>query len=272
MPAPTSALHRVDPGARVDLAAVDPRDASAAPGDRKVTEPATAQLQHRLAELHDVLWAQGEHRVLVILQGTDTSGKGGAIKALLRELNPSGIEVATFKAPTEPELNRDYLWRVHQQVPASGQLVVFDRSHYEDVLIVRVKGLVEEDRWRRRFDHINDFERMLVEEGTLIVKLFLHISKDEQRERLQARLDDPTKRWKFLPGDLEERERWDGYQEAYTEVIERTSTSWAPWYVIPADRKWYRNWAACSIVADALATLDLAYPPAYPGAHEVQVR
>jgi polyphosphate kinase 2 (PPK2 family) len=161
---------------------------------------------------------------------------------------------------------------VHQQVPASGQLVVFDRSHYEDVLIVRVKGLVEEVRWRRRFDHINDFERMLVDEGTLIVKLFLHISKDEQRERLQTRLDDPTKRWKFLPGDLEERERWDGYQEAYTEVIERTSTPWAPWYVIPADRKWYRNWAACSIVADALGTLDPAYPPAYPGAHEVKVR
>ena len=271
MPVPPKILHQVAPGSTVDLSSLDPRDASAAPGDRKATEKATVELQHRIAQLHDVLWAQGEHRVLIVLQGTDTAGKGGTIKALLDELNPSGFRVATFKKPTDPELARDYLWRVHQEVPADGQLVVFDRSHYEDVLIVRVKELVEEERWRRRYDHINDFERMLADEGTLIVKLFLHISKEEQQERLQSRLDEPTKRWKFLPGDLEERERWDAYEDAYQDMLDRTSTPEAPWHVIPADRKWYRNWAACTIVADALATLDLAYPPAYPGADQVTI-
>jgi PPK2 family polyphosphate:nucleotide phosphotransferase len=271
MPQHPEDLHVVPPGSPVALAGIDPRDAGAAPGGKEATAPATTALQHRLAELQDVLWAQGTERVVVVLQGIDTSGKGGTIKALLREMNPSGVRVAVFKAPTEPELARDPLWRVHQQVPGDGEIVVFDRSHYEDVLIVRVKQLVEDARWRKRFDHINDFERMLTDEGTTIVKLFLHISHDEQRERLQARLDDPVKRWKFLPGDLEERARWGDYQAAFTEVLERTSTSWAPWHVIPADRKWYRNWAACTILAGVLGRLDLAYPEAHPGCEDLVV-
>jgi PPK2 family polyphosphate:nucleotide phosphotransferase len=271
MPHDPTALHLVPPGARVDLGGVDPRDCGAAPGDKEATSTVTSELQHRIHRMHDVMWAQDTHRVLVVLQGIDTSGKGGTIKALLRETNPSGVRVAVFKAPTAPELERDPLWRVHLQVPADGELVVFDRSHYEDVLIVRVRQLVEEARWRKRYDHINDFERMLADEGTVIVKMFLHISHDEQRERLQSRVDDPTKRWKFLPGDLEERARWDDYQEAFTEMIERTSTPWAPWHVVPADRKWYRNWAACTILAGALERLDLAYPEAHPGCEGLRV-
>jgi PPK2 family polyphosphate:nucleotide phosphotransferase len=272
MPAAATDLHLALPGSPIDLTTIDPRDAGAAPGDRATTAPATAALQQRLQELHDVLWAQGRHRVLVILQGIDTSGKGGAIKALLREMNPSGVRVAVFKAPTEPELRRDYLWRIHAQVPANGEIVVFDRSHYEDVLVVRVRELVDRARWQRRYDHINDFERMLTDEGTTIVKLFLHISHEEQRDRLQARVDDPTKRWKFLPEDLEERARWDDYQRAFEDVIERTSTRWAPWHVIPADRKWYRNWAACTILAATLERLDLSYPAVHPGCDGLQVR
>jgi len=228
--------------------------------DKDAAAETTAALGERLAELQTKLYAQGTHRVLVVIQAMDTGGKDGLIKSLLLPVNPQGVRIAAFKAPTEIELGHDFLWRVHRQVPRDGELVIFNRSHYEDVLIVRVHNLVAEPNWRRRYHHIRAFEELLHDEGTTIVKLFLHISKDEQRERLQARLDDPTKHWKFNRADLAERQRWDDYQQAYTDAIRETAAPHAPWYVIPADRKWFRNLLAARILVDTLDGLGLAYP------------
>jgi PPK2 family polyphosphate:nucleotide phosphotransferase len=253
-------LHRIQPGAKVDLSAMDSADTTAAPGDKKETGAATEPLVVRLAELQERLWAGDEQRVLVVLQGLDTSGKGGTVEHVLGAVNPVGLRITSFKAPSSSELARDYLWRVHANVPAKGEIGVFDRSHYEDVLIVRVEGLVPEERWRRRYDQINDFERLLVEEGTTVVKLFLNISKDEQRERLEARLQEPEKRWKFKREDLDTRAKWDDYQVAIAEMLERTSTEDAPWHLIPSDKKWYRNWAVATILVDALERLELTWP------------
>jgi PPK2 family polyphosphate:nucleotide phosphotransferase len=255
-------LHRIEPGTAVDLRRLDPADVSAAPGDKPATRAAIEPLAERLAELQDVLWARNEEKVLVILQGIDTSGKGGTVEHVFGAVNPAGLRVVSFKAPTEAELARDYLWRIHEHVPASGEIAVFDRSHYEDVLVVRVEGLVPEERWRRRFDHINAFEQMLVDEGTTIVKLFLHISEDEQKERLLDRLQEPDKHWKFRSSDLDARARWADYETAFAEAISRTSTSHAPWYVIPADKKWYRDWAVATIMVATLEALDLQWPAA----------
>jgi PPK2 family polyphosphate:nucleotide phosphotransferase len=253
-------LHRIDPGATVDLAALDPADTSAAPGDKATTQLTLFPLAEQLASLQDLLWANSGARVLVVLQGMDTSGKGGTVKRVFGAVNPAGLRVTSFKAPTSTELARDYLWRIHAEVPSNGQIGVFDRSHYEDVLAVRVHDLAPKARWKRRYDHINDFERMLVDEGTVIVKLFLHISKEEQRERLQARLDEPRKHWKFQLSDLESRAEWPAYQAAYTEVLERTSTEHAPWHVIPADKKWYRDWAIATIMIATLEAMGLTWP------------
>jgi PPK2 family polyphosphate:nucleotide phosphotransferase len=253
-------LHRVDPGVGPRLAKVDTSDTSAAPGGKEETRAATEPLAARLAELQDVLWARQEERVLVVLQGIDTSGKGGTVQKVFGLVKPTGLRVTSFNLPTEDELARDYLWRVHANVPAKGEIGVFDRSHYEDVLAVRVLELVPEEQWRRRYDHINDFERLLTDEGTTIVKLFLHISKDEQKARLQSRLDEPTKRWKFKTSDLEARARWDDWETAFEEAIGRTSTEHAPWYVIPADKKWYRDWAVASIMVAVLEGMDLDWP------------
>ena len=196
----------------------------------------------------------------MVLQAIDTGGKDGTIRHVFDGTNPQGVKVASFKRPTPVELAHDFLWRVERQTPGNGEIAIFNRSHYEDVLVVRVHGLVPEERWRRRYDHINDFERRLADEGTTILKFFLHISKEEQRERLQARLDEPHKRWKFSRGDLKERALWDDYQAAYEAVLSRTSTEWAPWYVVPADRKWYRNLVISSALVDTLDTLDPQYP------------
>jgi PPK2 family polyphosphate:nucleotide phosphotransferase len=253
-------LHRIEPGTKVEVFELDPADTSAAPGDKESTKAATEPLVARLAELQEMLWARGSERLLVVLQGLDTAGKGGTVEHVLGAVNPTGLRVTSFKAPTSTELARDYLWRIHAHVPGEGEIGVFDRSHYEDVLVVRVEGLVPEDRWRRRYEQINEFERLLVEEGTTVVKLFLHISKDEQRERLEARLAEPEKRWKFKRGDLDTRARWDDYEAAFGEMLERTSTEHAPWHVIPADKKWYRNWAVATILVAALERLDLAWP------------
>ena len=254
-------LHRIEPGTTVDVARLDAADTSAAPGGKRDIEPATEVLAERLAELQEVLWARRDRSVLIVLQGIDTSGKGGTVEHVLGAVNPAGLRVVSFKAPTEPELARDYLWRIHAAVPADGEIGVFDRSHYEDVLAVRVEGLAPEAVWRRRFDHINAFEQMLVDEGTTIVKLFLHISKDEQKERLQARLDEPEKHWKFRLDDLDARAKWTAYEEAFSEAITRTTTEHAPWHVIPADRKWYRNWAVATILVGMLEGMDLTFPP-----------
>jgi PPK2 family polyphosphate:nucleotide phosphotransferase len=253
-------LHRVKPGQRVDLGALDPADTSAAPGDEDATKQELQALVQRLADLHARLWAAADRRVLVVLQGIDTSGKGGTIDHVIGWVHPAGLRVVSFKAPSSSELAHDYLWRVHANVPAAGELGVFDRSHYEDVLAARVLGLVPEERWRRRFDHINGFEQMLVDEGTTVVKLFLHISEGEQRKRLEARLEDPTKQWKFRRDDLDTRAHWDAYQAAFEDAIERTTTDQARWYVVPADRKWYRNWAVATILVGVLEHMDLRWP------------
>jgi PPK2 family polyphosphate:nucleotide phosphotransferase len=250
---------RVAPGATVDLTKVDPRAT-----DGMATKDAALEtfpdLHDRLRELQERLWAEHTRSLLVVLQAIDAGGKDGTIKHLFGGLNPAGAHVASFNAPTEDELAHDFLWRVHQRTPAKGEVVVFNRSHYEDVLVVRVRQFVPEDVWRPRYELINQFEANLAAAGTRIVKLFLHISKDEQAERFRDRLDDPTKCWKFRTGDLDERERWDDYQRAFAEMISRTSTDEAPWYVIPADRKWYRNWAASRIVIETLEAMDPRYP------------
>jgi PPK2 family polyphosphate:nucleotide phosphotransferase len=207
-----------------------------------------------------MLYADGRHRMLVVLQGMDTSGKDGTIKHVFRTVNPLGVRVANFKRPNDTELAHDYLWRVHQHTPGAGHLTIFNRSHYEDVLVARVHDLVPEMRWRRRYGHLRDFERLLADEGTVVRKFFLHISRDEQRDRLQERLDNPAKHWKFEHGDIEERRRWDSYQQAYADAIAETSTAWAPWYIIPSDRKWFRNLLISRILIESLEALDLRYP------------
>jgi len=227
-------------------------------------EQMLGELTRRLDQLQEMLYAQGKHSLLVVLQAMDAGGKDSTIRRVFGPLNPQGVRVASFKAPSALELSHDYLWRIHAECPAKGMIRVFNRSHYEDVLIVRVKQLVEARRWKKRFGHINAFEQMLVDEGTTIVKFFLHISKDYQRKRFQRRLDRPDKHWKFNPADLKERDRWADYQHAYAEAISKTTQKHAPWYIIPAERKWYRCLAVAQVLVDTLETMDLKYPdPAF---------
>jgi PPK2 family polyphosphate:nucleotide phosphotransferase len=249
----------VEPGHRVRLAAIDPGDTQGI--DREAALAQTTEQLDRLTELQDRLWAEARQAVLVVLQGIDAAGKDGTIKKVMEAFNPQGCPVSSFKVPSTEELAHDYLWRVHQRVPRKGEIGVFNRSHYEDVLVVRVHDLVPKAVWSKRYDQINDWERMLSESGTTIVKFFLTIDRDEQRQRFQDRYDDPSRRWKFSMGDLEERKLWDDYQAAFDDALSKTSTSWAPWYVIPANRKWFRNLAVSSILADTLTGLKPAYPP-----------
>ena len=250
--------YRVAPDDDVDLGRWPTADNG--DWDRDDAEKRTRELNKELEDLQELLYAQNVHKVLVVIQGTDTGGKDGTIRHVFDHVNPQGVKVASFKQPNTTELARDYLWRVHAQVPARGEITIFNRSHYEDVLVVRVHDLVPRSQWERRYDHINAFEKMLADEGTTIVKLFLHISKDEQRERLQARLDEPHKNWKFSLGDLSEREHWDDYQAAFTAMLDRSSTDHAPWYVIPADRKWFRNLLVSEIMVQTLTGLDMDWP------------
>jgi PPK2 family polyphosphate:nucleotide phosphotransferase len=250
---------RVEPGTRVRLERLDP---SATNGFTKESAlPVTEREITRLASLQDRLWAEARRSVLVVLQGIDAAGKDGTIGKVMEAFNPQGCVVSSFKVPTPEELGHDFLWRIHRRTPRKGEIGVFNRSHYEDVLVVRVHRLVPRSVWSRRYDQINDFERILTEGGTTIVKFFLTIDRDEQRARFQARYDDPTRRWKFSLGDLEERKLWDDYQAAFDEALSKTSTAIAPWYVIPANRKWFRNLAVASILAETLADLKPAYPP-----------
>ncbi len=219
-----------------------------------------AALTARLDELQEKFYADGRRGLLVVLQGMDTSGKGGAIRKSFEGMNPAGMQVASFKAPVGPELAHDFLWRVHPHAPAKGQVSIFDRSHYEDVLIARVRSLVPAKRWKARYQHIQAFEKLLAGEGTVIRKFFLHISKKEQARRLQARIDNPAKHWKFQAGDLAERKKWDDYQVAYEEAIRRTATKDAPWIVVPADHKWHRDLVICRTLAETFEGLDLRYP------------
>ena len=263
--------YRIEPGTPVDLDAWDPDDTATFDGGKKEARRRLAGLVDRLAELQELLWAEDRHKLLIVIQAMDTGGKDGAIRRVFTGVNPQGVRVANFKAPSKEELAHDYLWRIHAEVPARGEIVIFNRSHYEDVLIVRVLGLVEEAVWSRRYDHINDFERMLADEGTTILKFYLHISKDEQRERLQARLDEPEKNWKFNTGDLDHRRRWDDYMEAFETVLSRTSTAHAPWYIVPANRKWYRDLVMVETIVDTLEGLQMRYPEPEPGLEELVI-
>jgi PPK2 family polyphosphate:nucleotide phosphotransferase len=256
-------LLRVKPGSKVDVARFD-----CGATFRREKDAATDELAGVLARLTDLqarIWAEAKHPVLVVLQGIDAAGKDGTIKVIAGAFNPQGTPVTSFKVPSPLEMSHDYLWRIHQRVPAKGEIGIFNRSHYEDVLIVRVHALVPEDRWRKRYGQIRDFERMLTEEGVTIVKLFLAIDREVQRARFQDRVDDPTKRWKFSPSDLAERTRWDDYSAAFSEMLRETSTSYAPWYLVPANRNWLRDLAVGEILADTLDDLDPRYPPAPAG-------
>lgn len=251
--------YRVNPK-KFSLKQFKPDDKSARTGDKEKDAALLADLAHQINVRQDILHAEGKHKVVLLLQGMDTSGKDGTIKHVFSACDPLGIRLASFKAPSEEELAHDYLWRVHTQVPAKGELVIFNRSHYEDVLIVKVHDWIDDEECKRRYQQINDFERMLSETGTTIIKCFLHISKEEQKERLQERLDDPTKHWKFNPKDLDERALWDQYIVAYEKALQQTSTEYAPWYVIPADSKTNRNLLVSQILLETLNQLPLAYP------------
>jgi PPK2 family polyphosphate:nucleotide phosphotransferase len=263
--------YRVQPGSPITLAEWDPNDKRAFDGDKKKGEARTAKLNAQLEGLQELLYAENKHKVLIVLQAMDTGGKDGVISHVFDGVNPQGVRVAAFKQPTPTELAHDYLWRVHQQTPGKGEVVIFNRSHYEDVLVVRVHNLVPEAVWRRRYEQINAFEKLLAEEGTTILKFYLHIDLDEQKERLQARLDDPAKRWKFAKGDLDERQRWPQYMAAYEEMLSKTSTEWAPWYIIPANRKWYRNLVISQIIVETLEGLAMSYPPAEAGLEDIVI-
>ncbi len=250
--------YRVLPGTTVRLAEIDAADTEGI--DKASAKAETKDLNRRLEALQELLYAEGKHKVLIVLQAMDAAGKDGTIRHVFDRVNPQGVKVASFKKPTSEELAHDYLWRVHEHAPGTGEITIFNRSHYEDVLIVRVLGLVPEERWSRRYEHIRTFEKLLADEGTTILKFYLHISKDEQRARLQARLDDPNKHWKFDVGDLDQRKRWDDYMAAYEAAMSETSTEWAPWHVVPAEHKWFRNLVISRILVDTLEGLNMAYP------------
>lgn len=262
---------RVVPGEGADLGSFPTRSEAAWDGSKSGGKSRVEDLARELAHLQRLFYADGSRRLLVVLQAMDTAGKDSTIRDVFGRMNPQGVRVTSFQVPTASELAHDYLWRVHPHVPADGEVAIFNRSHYEDVLVVRVEGLVPEETWRRRYGHVVEFERLLAEEGTTIVKFFIHISRQEQRERLQARLDDPDKHWKFDIGDLDTREKWDQYQAAYAEMLAETSTDFAPWYVIPGDRKWYRKLVIGEVMVDLLGSLDLAYPPSDHDLSQIEI-
>ena len=252
--------YRIRPGKSVDLDARDPGDTKGFDGDKEAGVSLLDQLAERLDQLQEALYAESKQRLLVVLQAMDAGGKDGTIRTVFGRVDPLGVRVQPFGAPSEVELAHDFLWRIHANVPARGEITVFNRSHYEDVVVVRIHELVAESVWSKRYDHIVAFERMLHDEGTTIVKLFLHISKEEQRKRLQERLDDPRKHWKAREGDLRERRLWKEYMKAYGDAIERTATEDAPWYVVPADRNWYRNLMVAQILVSTLTAMDPKLP------------
>ncbi len=237
-----------------------PTDFSADYDDKESVEKPLKRARKRMAELQEKLYAEHQHALLIILQAMDAGGKDGTIRNVMYGVNPQGVSVTSFKAPTPEELDHDFLWRVHQHVPGRGMIGIFNRSHYEDVLIVRVNELVPKSVWKARYDHINAFEKLLSDSGVTILKFYLHISEDEQEKRFQARLDDPTKQWKFNTGDLAVREKWDAYMDAYQDALSRCNTPHAPWYIIPADKKWYRNLVISEIIVDTLEKLNPEFP------------
>ena len=252
-------LEPVKPGEAPELSDDDASAPKSIGKGDDLKEKLEKQLE-KIGELQNVFYADGRHSLLVILQGRDASGKDGVVRSVIGACNPSGVRVESFKAPTPVELAHDYLWRVHQRVPEKGMIGIFNRSHYEDVLVVRVHSLVPESVWSKRYDQINNFEKMLTENGTVILKFFLHVSRDEQKERLRERVEDETKNWKFNAGDLDERKLWDEYTAAYRDALAKCSTEWAPWYVVPGDSNKARNYLIAKRIVATLESLDLEYP------------
>lgn len=243
-------------------------------GNYKEKDEAKKDLEKNLArmdELQEVMYAEGKHALLLVLQGMDTGGKDGVIEHVMSSVNPQGVRVASFKTPTPEELSHDFLWRIHQHVPPRGYIGIFNRSHYEDVLIVRVHNLVPREVWQKRYDHINNFEKLLADSGVTILKFFLHISKKEQKERLEERRDDKTKQWKFNIGDLKERALWDDYMQAYEDAINNCNTPWAPWHIVPSNKKWYRNLVISECIVETLEGLHMKYPPPPEGIEKIVV-
>ncbi|MBA3592726.1 MAG: polyphosphate--nucleotide phosphotransferase [Polaromonas sp.] len=254
----------VKPAEAFSLATLDPGAKPCSSGDKETDKAEVDALASELDGLQNLFYADKRYKLLVLLQGTDTSGKDGTIRAVFGRTSPLGVHTVGWKAPSEEERAHDYLWRIHRQVPGAGETMIFNRSHYEDVLVPVVKGWITAEQTAQRFAHINDFERMLAETGTVILKFMLHISFKEQGQRLQERIDDPAKRWKFSMGDLEVRKQWADYQKAYEALLQATSTPWAPWTVVPADSKTHRNLMVATLVRDKLKSLDLCYPPDDP--------
>ncbi|MDA0803859.1 MAG: polyphosphate kinase 2 family protein [Planctomycetota bacterium] len=252
-------IYRVKPGEkRIDLGAWDTDDDGGLARD--VADVESLKLTERIAQLQERLYAEGKRSVLVVLQAMDGAGKDSTIKSVFGPLNPQGLSLTSFKAPCGHERAHDFLWRVHAHTPSRGYIGLFNRSHYEDVLVVRVKNLVQESIWKKRYKHIVNFEELLVDEGTAVVKFYLHVSRDYQRERLQKRLDDPAKHWKFEPNDLTERALWKDYREAFEVAVAKTSTKDAPWYIIPAEKRWFRNWLVAKIMVETLESMDIQLP------------
>lgn len=253
-----------EPGSEMKLSEIDPRKVE----DDWDKESAKAQIERNTEitrELAYRLYAEDSRAVLLVLQGMDTAGKDGTIRTVLTGINPQSCQIASFKQPSSEELDHDFLWRIHKAAPRHGEIGIFNRSHYEDVLVVRVHGLVSESEWRSRYDRINEFERLLTEGGITVVKCFLHISYEEQRERLQSRLDNPEKRWKFSKADLAERKRWPDYQQAYEDALNNCNTEYAPWNIIRSDRKWYRNLTVSTLLRETLESMDPVIPPSESG-------
>ncbi len=258
-PKPNYPRYRVQPQAQIKLAEIDP-EACERYKNKKDVEKELEHQRDRLSKLQARLYAENKRSLLIVLQAMDTGGKDGTIKHVFQGVNPQGCRVWSFKKPSDEELSHDFLWRYHQRTPQRGMITIFNRSHYEDVLIVRVKQLVPEEVWRKRYHVINQFEQMLALNNITVIKFFLHISKDEQKRRLESRLQDPDKRWKFSINDVNERQLWDDYQQAYEDAINNCSTAYAPWYVVPANKKWYRNLVIAGAIADTLEAMNPQYP------------
>ncbi len=258
-----------EPGTHIKLKHYDPDFHG--DSEKKAAREEEGKLEEKLANLQERLYAEGKQSLLVVLQALDAGGKDSTIKKVFDSVNPQGVHVSSFKAPTLEELSHDFLWRIHKRVPEKGYIGIFNRSHYEDVLVVRVNELVKEAIWQKRYDQINQFEHMLSENGVRIVKFYLHISKDEQKERFQERLDNPEKNWKFSTGDLKVREQWSDYLDAYEDVLTKCNTKYAPWYIIPANRKWYRDLVISRILVETLEDMNPQYPPPEPGLDTVVI-
>lgn len=264
-------LKPLTPKSKIKLSDADATYSGKGPTGNKDIEDATEKETDRISDLQRVFYADARHALLIVLQGRDAAGKDGTIRKVFSAVNPQGCTVHSFKAPTDTERAHDYLWRVHAAVPARGMIGIFNRSHYEDVIVPRVHGDIDHRECKRRFRQIVDFERMLSEEKVVILKFMLHISREEQKRRLEERLEEPKKRWKFQEGDLDDRKRWDAFGEAYEDLLKHTSTKWAPWYVVPADDKKIRNWLISRTIAQTLAGLGLRYPNPHPEVERLRI-